>query len=121
MAAERQITPPNRPMESDRGAELAMLMKAAESLLLAASQEREVLDAAMAILGERFGYGTRAMLLFDAQREELSVAPAGHRDDQSTSIGAAGGARGRRARRVARSRRHAPGRGRRGTAAHGRG
>src|ERR671935_263646 len=76
MAAERQITPPNRPMESDRGAELAMLMKAAESLLLAASQEREVLDAAMAILGERFGYGTRAMLLFDAQREELTVALA---------------------------------------------
>ncbi|HYY55024.1 MAG TPA: GAF domain-containing protein [Candidatus Dormibacteraeota bacterium] len=63
-------------MESDRGAELAMLMKAAESLLLAATQEREVLDAAMAILGERFGYGTRAMLLFDQQREELSVATA---------------------------------------------
>ena len=53
-----------------------MLMKAAESLLLAATQEREVLDAAMAILGERFGYGTRAMLLFDQQREELSVATA---------------------------------------------
>ena len=76
MAAERRITPPNRGMESDRGAELAMLMKAAESLLLAATQEREVLDAAMAILGERFGYGTRAMLLFDQQREELSVATA---------------------------------------------
>ena len=53
-----------------------MLMKAAESLLLAATQEREVLDAAMAILGERFGYGTRAMLLFDPQREELTVALA---------------------------------------------
>ena len=63
-------------MESDRGAELAMLMKAAESLLLAATQEREVLDVAMAILGERFGYGTRAMLLFDQQREELTVALA---------------------------------------------
>src|SRR2546425_311774 len=76
MAAERRITPPARSRDNDRGAELAMLMKAAESLLLATTHEREVLDAAMAILGERFGYGTRAMLLFDPQREELSVAIA---------------------------------------------
>src|SRR5437867_3825046 len=62
------------PMESDRGAELAMLMKAAESLLLAASHEREVLDAALGILGEYFGYGTRGVLLYDPQREDLYVA-----------------------------------------------
>src|SRR5919198_18122 len=83
MAAERRLTPPPRPLDSDRGAELAMLMKAAESLLLAASHEREVLEAAMAILGERFGYGTRAMLLFDPQREELGVLTV-----QSPEVGA---------------------------------
>src|SRR5438093_6071112 len=76
MAAERRYTPPARSPENDRGAELAMLMKAAESLLLATTHEREVLDAAMAIVGERFGYGTRGVLLFDGQREEVSVAVA---------------------------------------------
>lgn len=62
--------------EGDRGAELAMLMKAAESLLLAATHEHEVLETAITILGERFGYGTRALLLFDARKEDLYVASA---------------------------------------------
>src|SRR2546426_54185 len=62
--------------DGDRGAELAMLMKAAESLQLAATQEREVLEAATQILGERFGYGTRVIMLFDPEREELYVAAA---------------------------------------------
>ncbi len=53
-----------------------MLMKAAESLLLAATQEREVLDVALALLGERFGYVTRGFMLYDQQREELYTAAA---------------------------------------------
>lgn len=62
----------------DRVAELDMLMRAAESLVLAATQEREVLMTAIAILGDYFGYSTREVLLYDAAREELySAAAAG--------------------------------------------
>ncbi len=79
MATEPRLGPRARPMsDGDRGAELALLMKAAESLLLAATQEREVFDVAVATLGERFGYGTRGFMLYDPQREELySAAAAG--------------------------------------------
>lgn len=79
MAAEPRLRHRASPVsDGDRGAELAMLMKAAESLLLAATQEADVLQVAVSILGEHFGYGTREVLLYDVQREELySAAAAG--------------------------------------------
>lgn len=53
--------------------QLTLLMRAAEALLLAATDEREVLRVAVALLGERFGYSARGVMLYDPAREDLYV------------------------------------------------
>lgn len=65
----------------ERGSsELTLLMRAAESLLLAATDEHEVLRVAVELLGERFGYGARGILLHDGERRDLYVGASGGRE-----------------------------------------
>lgn len=49
-------------------------MQAAQALLRAALVEREVLDVATALLGDRFGYGSRGILIYDPARGDLGLA-----------------------------------------------
>src|SRR5262245_38071797 len=56
--------------------ELALLMRATEALLLAAYDERAVLATAANLLGERFGYSTRSILLYQKGADELVMAYA---------------------------------------------
>lgn len=61
----------------DSAAHLTLLTRAAESLLLAATSEQEVLSVAVNLLGQRFGYGSYLIFLYDPAREELHVGQAG--------------------------------------------
>ena len=54
-----------------RASELKLLMRATESLLLAAYDERTVLATAANVLGEHFGYSTRSILLYQKAADEL--------------------------------------------------
>ena len=56
--------------------ELTLLMRATESLLLAAYDERAVLATAANLLGDRFGYSTRSILLYHKGADELVMAYA---------------------------------------------
>lgn len=56
--------------------ELSLLMRAAETLLNAATDEKTVREHVMDLLGESFGYSMRYLLLYDAQRDELYAAAA---------------------------------------------
>ncbi len=58
-------------------ARLPLLMRAAEVILTAATDEGDLLRAATGLLGDRFGYGIRSVLLYDAETGELHVASAG--------------------------------------------
>lgn len=65
-----------------RANELSLLMRAAESLLNAATNEASVLAQTTEILGEQFGYAIRYVLLFDPEKNELhSAAAAGEGSD----------------------------------------
>ena len=59
-----------------RANELSLLMRAADALLVSATDEAAVLSAAVDVLGEQFGYSMRYVLLFDAERGELYTAVA---------------------------------------------
>ncbi len=56
------------------GSEIDLLMRSAEELLLAASDEQKVLIVATELLGEQYGYGARYVLLHDEARRELYTA-----------------------------------------------
>ena len=56
--------------------EVPLLMRATEALLLAAYDEAAVLATATNLLGERFGYSMRYVLLHDKVTDELYVAHA---------------------------------------------
>ena len=56
--------------------ELSLLMRAAEVLLNAATDEASVLAQATELLGEQFGYTMRYLLLHDPERDELYAAAA---------------------------------------------
>jgi diguanylate cyclase (GGDEF)-like protein len=56
--------------------ELSLLMRAAETLLNAATDEASVLSQVTELLGEQFGYSTRYLLLYDRERDELYAAAA---------------------------------------------
>jgi diguanylate cyclase (GGDEF)-like protein len=56
--------------------ELSLLMRAAETLLNAATDEASVLSQATEMLGEQFGYAMRYLLLHDAAHDELYAAAA---------------------------------------------
>ena len=60
----------------DRATELSLLMRAAETLLNAATDEASVLREATELLGEQFGYAMRYLLLYDRDRDELYAAAA---------------------------------------------
>lgn len=64
------------PAPPARSAELPLLMRAAEILLSAATDERDVLARATEVLGDQFGYDMRYILLYDAERDELHVGAA---------------------------------------------
>ena len=55
-------------------AEIDLLMRSAEELLLAATDEGQVLALATELLGEQCGYGARYVLLHDAAQHELYIA-----------------------------------------------
>ena len=57
--------------------ELSLLMRAAETLLNAATDEQTVLSHVIELLGQQFGYAMRYLLLHDAERDELYAAAAG--------------------------------------------
>src|SRR4029077_18795332 len=56
--------------------ELSLLMRAADALLNAATDETSVLSHAVELLGEQFGYSMRYLLLYDAERDELYTGVA---------------------------------------------
>jgi len=56
--------------------ELSLLMRAAEVLLNAATDEASLLAQATELLGEQFGYTMRYLLLHDPERDELYAAAA---------------------------------------------
>src|SRR5258708_20342769 len=56
--------------------EVSLLMRAAESLLNAATDEASVLGQATEMLGEQFGYAIRYLLLYDRERDELYTGAA---------------------------------------------
>ena len=58
-------------MATDAHAEIDLLMRSAEELLLAATDEGKLLAVATELLGEQYGYGARYVLLHDAARHEL--------------------------------------------------
>ncbi len=59
-----------------RANELSVLMRAADALLNAATDEASVLSHAVELLGEQFGYSMRYLLLYDAERDELYAGMA---------------------------------------------
>ncbi|MEP7004227.1 MAG: diguanylate cyclase [Chloroflexota bacterium] len=62
--------------------EVSLLMRAAETLLNAATDEQSVLAQVIELLGEQFGYSTRYLLLYDADKDELyAAAVAGEGSD----------------------------------------
>ena len=61
---------------TSRTNELSLLMRAADALLNAATDEASVLRHAVELLGEPFGYSMRYLLLYDAERNELFTAVA---------------------------------------------
>jgi diguanylate cyclase (GGDEF)-like protein len=68
-----------------RANELSLLMRAADALLNAATDEASVLSHAVELLGEQFGYSMRYLLLYDAEHKELYTAVAA--GDGSTDAG----------------------------------
>lgn len=71
-----------------RSAELPLLMRAAEILLSAATNEVQVLARATEVLGDQFGYDMRYILLYDAERDELHLGAASgqHSDDDALPL-----------------------------------
>jgi diguanylate cyclase (GGDEF)-like protein len=61
---------------TSRRADMDLLMRSAEALLLAATDEARLLDVATECLGEQFGYGARYVVLHDAARHELYLGGA---------------------------------------------
>jgi len=61
---------------TSRTNELSLLMRAADALLNAATDEASVLRLAVELLGEQFGYSMRYLLLYDADRNELYTGVA---------------------------------------------
>jgi len=59
-----------------RANELSLLMRAADALLNAATDEASVLRHTVDLLGEQFGYSMRYVLLYDAERNELFTSVA---------------------------------------------
>ncbi|HKW78825.1 MAG TPA: diguanylate cyclase [Candidatus Limnocylindria bacterium] len=57
-------------------ADVDLLMRSAESLLTAATDEVRLLDVATELLGEQFGYGARYVMLHDDSRAELYLGGA---------------------------------------------
>ncbi len=62
---------------ADSPVRLPLLMRAAEVILTAATDEATVLRAAMDLLGDHFGYGIRSVLLYEPDKEELHVVCSG--------------------------------------------
>ena len=58
------------------GNDLVLLRRAAEELLQASNDEAAVLDRAVELLNDHFGYGTHYILLYDSGSDELYVATA---------------------------------------------
>ena len=63
-------------MTASRANELSLLMRAAETLLNAATDEAGVLTHVIDLLGEQFGYSMRYLLLYDRDHDELYAAAA---------------------------------------------
>src|SRR5438477_6166019 len=61
---------------TSRANELSLLMRAADALLNAATDEASVLRHAVELLGEPFGYSMRYLLLYDKERNELFTGVA---------------------------------------------
>jgi diguanylate cyclase (GGDEF)-like protein len=66
--------------------ELSLLMRAAETLLNAATDEASVLSEATELLGEQFGYAMRYLLLHDASRDELYTGAAAGEGSEDPSV-----------------------------------
>ena len=69
-----------------RANELSLLMRAAETLLNAATDEASVLTEATELLGDQFGYAMRYLLLYDASRDELYAGAAAGEGSDDPSV-----------------------------------
>jgi diguanylate cyclase (GGDEF)-like protein len=61
-------------MKTELRANVDLLVRSAEAMLLSASDEGRILEAAMSLLGQQYGYGSRYVLLHDAESRELRLA-----------------------------------------------
>ena len=64
------------PLTESRANELSLLMRAAETLLNAATDEGGVLTHVIELLGDQFGYSMRYLLLYDREHDELYASTA---------------------------------------------
>ena len=69
-----------------RANELSLLMRAAETLLNAATDEASVLTEATELLGDQFGYAMRYLLMYDASRDELYAGAAAGEGSDDPSV-----------------------------------
>jgi len=69
-----------------RANELSLLMRAADALLNAATDEASVLSHAVELLGEQLGYSMRYVLLYDAEHNELYTAMAAGRGSTDAAV-----------------------------------
>jgi diguanylate cyclase (GGDEF)-like protein len=69
-----------------RANELSLLMRAADALLNAATDEAGVLSHAVELLGEQLGYAMRYILLHDPERNELYTAKAAGDRSQDAAV-----------------------------------
>jgi diguanylate cyclase (GGDEF)-like protein len=69
-----------------RANELSLLMRAADVLLNAATDEASVIRHAVELLGEQLGYSMRSLLLYDAERNELYTAIAAGDGSQDPAV-----------------------------------
>jgi diguanylate cyclase (GGDEF)-like protein len=66
--------------------EVSLLMRTAEALLNAATDEANVLTQATELLGEQFGYAIRYVLLYEPARDELYTAAAAGEGSEDSGI-----------------------------------
>jgi diguanylate cyclase (GGDEF)-like protein len=86
MVTEGSAGGTSAPLEPARPDDFAVLARAAESLLLTATDEQDVATQAVEHLADHFGSGTRGILLFDPERDELRMAAVAGRGAEIAAV-----------------------------------
>lgn len=74
------------PVPAARPDEFAVFVRAAESLLLTATDEQEIIAQAIGHLAERYGSGTRSILLHDREQDDLRTAAVAGRGAEVAAV-----------------------------------